>query len=152
MHKIEKLFQVLEYGLWHYRYITVVLRVNVAAVLGADVAGLYTYERSIITCYAACQLMMGAAVHIVGVALQGGKVDGYHGAKLRKSYKKRKIIMIFLLHLLMFDRGFVKKAYFCGVFIQKAFVILNVVKNLSVCMARSFVLLRMTINEILKGL
>ena len=76
--KVEKLLQILEDDLWHYRYALIILRVNVSAVFGADVSCLNAHEGGIVALDAAKQLMVDAAVHIVGMALQWGKVDRNH--------------------------------------------------------------------------
>jgi surface protein len=50
-----------------------------------DVSSFDTYERGVVTLDAAKQLMMGAAVYIIGMALQRGKVDRSH--RLQSSEK-----------------------------------------------------------------
>ena len=81
LHLVDKegeLLQTLEDDLRRYVHAFVILRVDVTAVFGADVASLYTYERGVVTLDATNELVVDAAVHIIGVALQWGKVNRNH--------------------------------------------------------------------------
>ena len=95
----KKLLQALEDDLWHYGHAFIVLRVDVSVIFGADVSCFNTNKGGIVTFNATNQLVVDAAVHVVGVALQWGKVDGSHGVKVRKSYKKREKSVFFRLFL-----------------------------------------------------
>ena len=76
--KVAKLFQTLKYDLRHYGHALIVLGIDVSTVLGADVACLYTYEGGVVAFDAANELVVDAAVHVIGMALQWGKVNGSH--------------------------------------------------------------------------
>ena len=72
----EKLLHVLEDDLWCHGYSRVISWVNVAAILGTYITRFYTHEWSIVAFYSAYQLVVYAAIHIIGMSLQWGEMDG----------------------------------------------------------------------------